>query len=321
MKPAWASRAKATRTPGWVQRACAARRINGVRRAAPRTKAWKNRTNLRAKLQAAKLPAWFLTMVYKVAASMHGPLLYGVEAFSGQGQLSAAFAEHVGAWSSFEILNNNEHNLLLDSGLEILLGMVLSICAGGVLWMGTPCKSWVALSRSFTRRSLAWPEGPPVHLCTARQKDYLKEHNTLADRTAMLAELVSCLGISYVVEQPQSSILFHYRPLADVLTRTNALTIPFRMCNFRGDSPKPLRLKGTGMWLKTFLKVNAVRQKGQPKPVKRLVVQNAAGRFAGIKNMLTASSGYTRSMGTALALSYLGMGCMDVCKGLEQLGL
>ena len=326
MKPGWALHNNGTKLPKWVHRTQetqkAARKIAGVRKAAPRAKAWKNSQDLKAKMQAANLPAWFLMMVLKVVASVTGPLRYGVEAFSGQGQLSAAFAKHVGPWASFEILDDSKHNMLLDSGLKILIAMVLRTCIGGVLWMGTPCKSWVALSRSFTQRSLAWPEGPPAHLCTARQHAYLKEHNTLVDRTALLADLAHCLGIFFVVEQPLSSILFHYRPLAQVLAKAEALTIPFRMQNFRGDSVKPLRLKGTGMWLKTFLEVNACRQKSaQVKSLKSLVVKDAAGNFTGIAKELTLSSGYTQSMGTALAFCYLGMDCADVLKKLQQLDL
>ena len=327
MKPAWASRQASGNELPWVDRArrvpSRAKRINGVRKAAPLKKAWNNRADLAAKLRQGQFPSWFVCMVMSVAASVKGSLIYGVEAFSGQGELSSAFNQHVGAWEKFEILENAKHNLLLDSGLEILLGLVLRIGKGGLLWMGTPCKSWVIMSRSFTQRSLSHPEGPPAHLCkTPRQAKYLKEHNLLADRSALLAKLAYVLNIYYVIEQPQSSILFRYPPLAKVLDETSATAIAFRMGDFGGDSPKPLRLLGTaGVWIQTFSKVSKYRQSLHLKsPSKRLTVCKD-GQFTGISSEMRASSGYTPSMGTALAFSYLGMDSAAVRNALGQLGL
>ena len=329
MKPSWASHSKASGSskPAWVDRArrvpSRAKCINGVRKAAPLTKAWSNIADLRSKLHQAKIPSWFVVMVLRVAASVKGSLLYGVEAFSGKGELSSAFSQHVGAWEKFEIMDNAKHNLLLQSGFEILVGLMLRIGKGGLLWMGTPCKSWVIMSRSYTQRSLARPEGPPPHLCkTPKQAKYLQEHNTLADRTALLAQLAYALHIYYVVEQPQSSILFRYQPIAKVLKETSASTVAFRMANFQGDSPKPLRLQGTGAWMQTFAEVNKYRQSLMLAiPSKRLVVSSSSGQFTGISKELQASSGYTRSMGTAIAFSYLGMTCADVRNALGHLGL
>jgi hypothetical protein len=83
----------------------------------------------------------------------------------------------------------------------------------------------------------------------------------LADRTALLAELAIHFGIAYVFEQLQLRLWFHYHTLAKVLAKTVAFTIPLRMCNFGGGTLKPLRLKDTGDWLKTFLDVSKCRHK------------------------------------------------------------
>eukprot|EP00974_Lingulodinium_polyedra_P020492 1983677-Lingulodinium_polyedra.AAC.1 len=74
--------------------------------------------------------------------------------------------------------------------------------------------------------------------------------------------------------------------------------------------------------MKTFAEVNKYRHDLKlAGPSKRLAVTNSVGQFTGISKELQASSGYTRSMGTAVAFSYLGMDSAEVRNALGSLGL
>ena len=85
---------------------------------------------------------------------------FGVEAFSGKGMLARAFSNHIGPFVTSEVEDDSRDNLLLKEGLLRLLTLLFRACAGGHLHLGTPCKSWVCLSRSYTHRSSINPGGP-----------------------------------------------------------------------------------------------------------------------------------------------------------------
>eukprot|EP00415_Alexandrium_ostenfeldii_P003406 UN3406 len=114
----------------------------------------------------------------------------------------------LGQWSSFEKLNSDAEDILGEAGLQLLRGRLLAVAAGGLLWLGTPCKSWVALSRSWSCRSTAMPQGPVPALCSGTQHKYLHEHSTIAGVTALLLRTSALLGLRCTLEQPLSSLLF-----------------------------------------------------------------------------------------------------------------
>ena len=130
----------------------------------------------------------------------------GMEIFAGQQQLSKACQQLHGAraWATFENLDNEKEDVLQNDGLSLLLSRMLAITAGGLVWLGTPCKSWIALSRSFTRRSVELPDGPDclASLCSPRQHAYLLEHNSIAEVSALIMETAYRLSLQCALEQP-----------------------------------------------------------------------------------------------------------------------
>ena len=128
----------------------------------------------------------------------------------------------------------------------LLLRRQCRIQAKGVLWMGTPCRSWVALSRAWTRRSIHQPAAPCSKFTWCCQRAYLDEHNYIATVTLHLLVFSWRMGFFYVVDQLHSSLVFRFPPMAWALFQTGAVTVPMPMVAFNGDGPKPLVLKGIG---------------------------------------------------------------------------
>ena len=131
----------------------------------------------------------------------------------------------------------------------LLLRRQCRIQAKGVLWMGTPCKAWVALSCDWTRRSIHQPAAPGSKFTWFSQRAYLDEHKYIATVTLYLLVSAWRMGFFYVVEQPHSSLVFRFPPMAWAWYQIGAATAPMPMVAFKGDGPKPLVLKGIGSFV------------------------------------------------------------------------
>lgn len=326
MLPSWARRAQADGAkPPWAKRGAKERPllVEPAKKLARGQSTWASSESLGSRLRCAAFPQWWVLLVLEAAVEAASlPLVVGVEVFSGQGELSKAFCSWVGPFLTFEVRDSPEQDISKTSGLHVLLVMVLRIRLGGLLWLGTPCQSWVALSRSFTQRSQLQVAGPGRQYTTAGQQRYLDHHNRIADITALLARTAHELGIFFVIEQPVSSLLFKYEAVFRVLAAARASTVAFTMSTFQGESPKPLLLKGTGPFLQIFREVVLERRRmSTSRPEKRLadVSTQCNGRkiFTGRACDLKASSGYTPCMGVAMALSFRAWPCDAIIAELE----
>ena len=117
-----------------------------------------------------------------IAASLSP--VYGVEVFSGLGELCHAVSEFVGECLFFEIKKDSNHDILTMDGLKLLLVMILRMVMRGLVWLGTPCSSWVIISRSHARRARFREEGPAA--ANPRLRHYLDENNALGHITALI---------------------------------------------------------------------------------------------------------------------------------------
>ena len=213
--------------------------------------------------------------------------------------------EMVGPTNSFELKNNPKHNVLKLEGLKILLRWIVSIIPEGLVWLGVPCSTWILLSRGSTGRSALSPSGPP-----GRQSKLVIDHNTIADIASYIILTAEVLNLHWVIEQPQSSLLFAYDSMKDAIAKTSAQRVAFFMVAFGGESKKPLQLRGTGPWMGTFAKAAQGLMKTAPKRDAILtdVTIDATGRrrFQGRPTELQRSSAYTREMGKAIAMAMKG---------------
>ena len=184
--------------------------------------------------------------------------------------------------------------------------------------MGAPCKSWIALTRSFTRRSLLLAEGPDPESCSPKRRRYLEQHNCIARICALIMQMAPALEIYPVLEQPKTSLVFHFGPVESVLRTLHVSRIALNLSAFQGSAVKPLILQGCGKFLYTLRQVFQIRKRAlsNTRPLaERGPLQSFSGStrlFSGNKLWLRESAAYTRSFGVAVALCFLGWSAEDV---------
>lgn len=323
--PHWVHRARQhsnsnSSLPSWAKRS----RSNRLSQKPCLTVRKWSRTLLQEKLASASLPVFWTKLVLRALSNLGGTetALVGVEVFSGEHRLTTEMQNIVGDFETFEILDSPAQNITDANGVVLLLQKILRVVVNGFVWFAVPCSSWVCLSRSFTMRSHLQPAGPPKKYTSAKQRTYLDMHNSIADTVALVIRTLRAIDVDFIIEQPVSSMLFHYEPIRSLVAGT--FTVPFQMQNFCGDTPKPLILKGSPAWLQTFSSVAQLRH-GSNIAIDRLTVpgrkSDGTNTFSGKTKHLKRSSGYTYSMGVAIACCYLGESPNQVLSHMRAVGV
>ena len=134
--------------------------------------------------------------------------------FAGKSRI-ARWSELLGLTTVAIDRDHSEHlDLCSDEGLATAICTLLRVREGGLCFMGPQCSSWVWLSRSTTKRSAADPDGD-VNLPT------VKEGNHLNKVVALLVTIAGLAGVSWVIEQPGSSLFFHTQIMRSVISEVN----------------------------------------------------------------------------------------------------
>ena len=153
---------------------------------------------------------------------------------------------------------------------------------GGLAVFGPPCSSWVWISRSKSKRSKANPAGDG-------DAHFVSEGNKIADVLAIALRFLTRRSVFWLVEQPQSSLLFDYAPIKEALAEQTVFSIAIKQGLFGSSSAKPTRLVGTVPWL---LELKAT-ERVQPKPTTWVSLAKRQGkRVTGRKALLEKSSAY-----------------------------
>ena len=183
-----------------------------------------------------------------------------------------------------------------------MLVLLFRIMEEGFCWLGTPCSSWVSLSRSWSQRTCLSPEGP--RHASFKLSKYLKLNNAVAIISALIIRTCKVLHIRHMVEQPRSSLLYRFKPMRLALCDADSCNLA--MSSFGGTSPKPLKLMGDKRIGRTMRGVHLKLQKLISKPTGRLTKERKGTRYTGDKSALTESSAYTARFGRCVALAFLG---------------
>ena len=199
------------------------------------------------------LPGWWIQLVLRALAQAR-TTIFAVEVFAGVGEVSKALTATIGLCRSFDCQSDPNHDILRPEGLAALLCWIVEIRPGGLLWMGVPCATWVALSRASTLRSMFLPRGPDD--CSKK----VFEHNVIQSISSFLMLTATALQISVIIEQPQTSLLFarDFRcargpeSLYWTLKLADVAEVSFFMEAFGGSTRKGMRLVGTAQWLHEF---------------------------------------------------------------------
>ena len=117
-----------------------------------------------------------------------------------------------------------------------------------------------------------------------------REGNAIADVVAKTTKLCAALMNYTVIEQPHSSFMFQYEPMASALRDVHAKTVAFNMAVFKHKPLKPTQLWGTAPWLEAFGRFARMLPVGDTKP---LADRDINGGVTGRNLDLTASAAYT----------------------------
>ena len=152
-------------------------------------------------------------------------------------------------------------------------------------------------------------------------------HIRIHASVAYLARTATAIKVSYVLEQPASSLLYKadFRTMFDVssvwrtLHETKAEESHVSLLYFGGASKKPLILKGTAPWLPKLQEVSRLLQ-GQTSHTASasLVSVDSNGNYTGKRKELKASSAYPPNFGKCIAWCVLGHDALSIVNRLQH---
>ena len=159
-----------------------------------------------------RLVAYGVPLALLLAVAYLGPVsrdLDVVELFSGGGALHKSCREAGLDAQGFEVLSNPDDDLSTTAGFLRGIRLILRLRINGSVWSGQPCSSWVFLSRSVSQRTATSPSGDDYN-------PWVRTHNVLASRCALLFLLAMARSATWCCEQPASSLLDRYHRMRQI---------------------------------------------------------------------------------------------------------
>lgn len=167
------------------------------------------------------------------------------EAFAGDHAWSRGMQFMGFEGRSFDMRFTPAHNFMRPAGFLALVATVMCMHKGAVLWLGTPCSTWVWMSRWSTGRSATCIIG---NVSSA----YIRAQNALISRVCYIIVLAMKRGVYWIIEQPMSSIMWSHPLMERVLTRFGDQidSVTADMGSWSLETLKPSVFKGTAPYLK-----------------------------------------------------------------------
>ena len=247
-------------------------------------------------------PAFYfiLAMMNRVAEGWNNaPDLVGMEFYAGKARLTQAFQTLGLRFLPFDIIFDNIGNDIISAvGLMVALSSANRIKEDGLLWQGTVCSSFIWLARATTSRTWLLPRGD-------ENVEAVWKGNIMAARTALLIVWAYARNLSFVVEQPHSSLLWRHpalRWVANVASENHKTWhgINTFMSCFAAKTPKPTVLYSNASWI--FALARSTPTATKPSKTASVTI-DAAGRRVVTGNRdgtLKATQTYTRAFGKAV---------------------
>ena len=149
--------------------------------------------------------------------------LDGLDVFAGQKGFAKSLARHGLKGMTFEKEDDPEWNNILNlKGTSTLFFLILRVRTNGIVLLGPPCKFWIFLTLSHTKRTAQNPAG-------SSSSWMAREGNAIADIVAKFVLRCAALDIFAAIEQPQGSFMFQYGPMKSALEQVGAVTTSFPM--------------------------------------------------------------------------------------------
>lgn len=229
---------------------------------------------------------WSEMVAYFAAHAVVSASLGGISVFDGCGSMSKAMNDHNIPALGFEVKNDPTYqDCLTMEGAQYFVMMLVRVTINGIIWLGPPCCSWIWMTRSKSKRTRQCPAG-------ARGDAWVDMHNKIADFVAQTIKTCHERGVFYVIEQPQSSLLFDYRPVAEALAATGGRSVSVRLGDFGSASAKPLRLMGTAPWMDGLADVGKVLRGKMGMQPKTTLATRHEHSVTGRRGIMEESSAY-----------------------------
>ena len=175
---------------------------------------------------------------------------------------------------------------------------------GGLLSWATPCSTWVTVNRGTSQRSRQNPRGHEPY-------DSVSDANVCVARMALLMIWSALLGLQWLLEQPQSSLMAEEPRFRDFLRSVTDYKIPVCMGAFDKETLKGTTLLGSSRWMSGLHRTSAdvppetrAAMKEASKKVSRTFVDSrGVKRFNG-GAALKGTQAYTPEYGLAVATLY-----------------
>ena len=185
------------------------------------------------------LPSW-VTLIALIRAAIV-PVFW--EMFAGKAGLTREFLRQ--GWPCgppVDIVYNPDFDLMNPSFLAIVLGLIFERLVR-VLHLGPPCSSFSMACNRFARyamRSAAEPGGfanlPP------HRAEKVRLGNALAEIAARLAEAQEKAGNLWTLEQPATSLMWLWGPIAELIAKASTYLATIDVCMYGAPWRKPTTL-------------------------------------------------------------------------------
>mmetsp|Transcript_155014 Transcript_155014/g.269612 ORF Transcript_155014/g.269612 Transcript_155014/m.269612 type:complete len:298 (-) Transcript_155014:52-945(-) len=238
-------------------------------------------------------PSWIVFWA-ALAINTNTPCLDVIDAFSGPcaNLAHACYEQGLNAMPFDRLRHALYENCLTMEGQQYFLTMLGRMPRGSLCFLGPPCNSWITSSQSFYKRS-------KTRIAGDQTKPEVLQWNQVADFVGKVLECCIALGIYFVVEQPVSSLLFEWPPIATALLHGHARRISFSLAKFGAASLKPLQLYSNVPWLYTLEAIAGATS--IPSSLVSLASSSAGGSWTGNKSAMAESATYPPTFCTVIA--------------------
>lgn len=220
-----------------------------------------------------------------------------IELFCGKANLSRAAIEKGLSGLSLDLEMNVRHDILQSHGLKLVLSAITATLPGALLWVATPCSTFVILSSSVCQRTF------DNNFLGNTERFCVIEGNVLADLSALVLLLGYLLELKDGLEQPGSSVLPLTPAIKAVLHFIGSVKTDTYHFNFGAPSLKPLQLWSSCQFM-TRMKRDRPAVSGCE--TSALAEKNeSSGGFTGRKELLKESQVYTLEFGRSVISALL----------------
>ena len=162
------------------------------------------------------------------------------DVFAGEGGFGVAVAQQLGVETEFfDNAFDAKHDLTATSFREELRKKIVR----GLFFLvhfAPPCSTWSRARLPPLRRPGEHIEG--VLGLTAKQRERLREGTALARACVLLAEACLQHGVGFSIENPRSSMMWLWGPMAKILEHPSVIIVDLVYCRFGAPWLKPTRL-------------------------------------------------------------------------------